>query len=77
MLFDAPFADPASADAHIQVLDRAGEVLKVKWQVVKSNPQMLALKAAPGIYTIRIGSDLVASNGLRFKQDAEGKVLVR
>lgn len=77
LLFDTPFADPASADAHIQVLNRAGTVLKGKWQVVKSNPQMLALKAAPGIYTIRIGSDLVASNGLRFKQDAEGKVLVR
>ena len=77
LLFDAPFADPASADAHVQVLNRAGKVISGKWQVVKSNPQMLALKAAPGTYTIRIGSDLVASNGLRFKQDAEGKVLVR
>lgn len=77
LLFDAPFADPASADAHVQVLNRAGKAVSGKWQVVKSNPQMLALKAAPGTYTIRIGSDLVASNGLRFKQDAEGKVLVR
>lgn len=77
LLFDAPFTNPASADAHVQVLNRAGTVLKGRWQVVKSNPQMLALMAAPGTYTIRIGSDLVASNGLRFKQDAEGKILVR
>lgn len=77
LLFDAPFADASSADAHVQVTNRAGTVLKGKWQVVKSNPQMLALKAAPGTYTIRIGGELVASNGLRFKQNAEGKVLVR
>lgn len=77
LLFDAPFADPASADTHVQVVNRTGKVLKGKWQVVKSNPQMLALKAEPGTYTIRIGSDLVASNGLQFKQAAEGKVLVR
>jgi len=77
LLFDAPFADPASADTHVQVLNRAGKALKGKWQVVKSNPQMLALKAEPGTYTIRIGAELSASNGLQFKQAAEGKVFVR
>jgi hypothetical protein len=77
LLFDAPFSDPASLAQHVEVKNRAGKTVEGKWQIVTSNPQMVALRVPPGLYEIRIGDSLAAANGLRFQRMAEGKIFVR
>lgn len=77
LLFDAPFSDPASLAQHVEVKNRAGKTIEGKWQIVTSNPQMVALRVPPGLYEIRIGDSLAAANGLRFQRTAEGKIFVR
>lgn len=57
--------------------NRAGKTIEGKWQIVTSNPQMVALRVPPGLYEIRIGDSLAAANGLRFQRTAEGKIFVR
>lgn len=77
LLFDAPFSDPSSLAQHVEVKTRAGKTVEAKWQVVKSNPQMVALRVPPGLYQVRVGESLAAANGLRFQRTAEGKIFVR
>lgn len=77
LLFDAPFSDPSSLAQHVEVKNRSGKPIEGKWQVVKSNPQMVALRVPPGLYEVRIGDSLAAANGLRFQRTAEGKIFVR
>lgn len=77
LLFDAPFSDPSSLAQHVEVKNRAGKTVEAKWQIVTSNPQMVALRVPPGLYEVRVGESLAAANGLRFQRTAEGKIFVR
>lgn len=77
LLFDAPAPDAGALAQHIRVRDSAGRTVESKWQVVKSNPQMVALKVDPGIYTVKLEAGLTSTNGLRFDRTAEGKIFVR
>ncbi len=77
LLFDAPFSEASGLAQHVEVKNRAGKIIEGKWQVVKSNPQMVALRVPPGLYEIRVGESLAAANGLRFQRTAQGKIFVR
>jgi hypothetical protein len=77
LLFDAPFSEASSLAQHVEVKNRAGKTIEGKWQVVTSNPQMVALRVAPGLYEVRVGESLAAANGLRFQRTAQGKIFVR
>lgn len=76
LLFDGAFETPESANQYIQVKDSKGAAVRGRW-VVATNRQMLLFNAAPGIYSVEVGSGLVDKGGRSISGASSGLVAVR
>lgn len=76
LLFDGTFETPASANQNIQVKDDSGKAIRSQWTVA-TNRQMLLLNAAPGLYSIEVGSGLADKGGRSISASSSGLVAVR
>lgn len=76
LLFDANFENPESANQNIQVKDSGGKTVRGQWAVA-TNRQMLLFNAAPGLYSIDVGSGLTDKGGRNISEPSAGLVFVR
>lgn len=75
MLTDGRFLDGESANRHIEVEDQRGRKLRAAW-VPAVNEQVLLMRVAPGLYTLRISPDFVDAQGKTLGRQATGRVFV-
>lgn len=76
LLFDGAFENTDSVNRNIEVKDRRGRAVKGTW-LVSTNRQMVLFGAAPGLYSISLGTGLADKGGRTLSASSEGHVFVR
>jgi hypothetical protein len=76
VLTDGRFANADSANAHIHVRGPNAARVERRWQVA-TNPRMLLLPVAPGIYTVSIEPQFADASGRQLGSAPSGSVQVR
>lgn len=76
LLFDGAFETTDIANRNIEVRDQNGRAVKGTW-LVSTNRQMLLFGAAPGLYSVSLGTGLADKGGRTLSASSEGHVFVR